>query len=325
MEFPYAPGKLVHLHGFVVDYRRSDEEYAAVVQRCVEDGRKVPRRERMPNRRWFLSLTLRRMREETPTTKLGDAERNVGTILKGWYRIGWSRYRFKTFGFEVAVGGEDSMAQLEVRSPLLSWSFGVRVPRSWLKRWVYERRSLLRVEVGYIGSIALIQVYYDDSMDNMVSYYRDERDRGGDVGFVTYAMMRNGWSFYLGGSHVWERQVASRLLGKRDYLRVERDPVTLVFQMPGHDAEYEAVLTPQVETWQRRRALWGGMRREGYDVAVKRPPMFQGKGENSWDCGDDGIFGMTVECRTPEEAVAGYIKAVERQRAKYGMPSEARA
>lgn len=28
------------------------------------------------------------------------------------------------------------------------------------------------------------------------------------------------------------------------------------------------------------------------DIEIKKPPVFSGKGENSWDCGDDGIYGI---------------------------------
>lgn len=58
----------------------------------------------------------------------------------------------------------------------------------------------------------------------------------------------------------------------------------------------------------------------GWDV-----PGFAGKGENSWDCGDDCVYAMTVAAKpepyTIAEVVAEYVASVERSRARYGMPS----
>ena len=58
-----------------------------------------------------------------------------------------------------------------------------------------------------------------------------------------------------------------------------------------------------------------------------KPPGFAGKGENSWDCGDNATYAMTVAVRatpyTVADLVAMYEADVLRSRAKYGMPSEA--
>lgn len=59
------------------------------------------------------------------------------------------------------------------------------------------------------------------------------------------------------------------------------------------------------------------------EVSVEHPPMFAGKGENSWDCDDDCIFAMTTRAGTVTDAVAKYQEAVYRHRSKYGQPSKA--
>lgn len=53
--------------------------------------------------------------------------------------------------------------------------------------------------------------------------------------------------------------------------------------------------------------------------------MHQGKGENSYDQDDDGIFGMGVPGTTLEEAIKGYQDAVSRDRKRYGMPDSLRS
>lgn len=54
-----------------------------------------------------------------------------------------------------------------------------------------------------------------------------------------------------------------------------------------------------------------------------------GKGENSWDCGEDALFGSTAPACSIEEAVGGVVGSVLRDRKRYGgsewRPGEARA
>lgn len=65
------------------------------------------------------------------------------------------------------------------------------------------------------------------------------------------------------------------------------------------------------------------------EIKIKNPPMFSGKGENSWDCGDDAIYGMsyswdhlipnwqnTNECINL--ATEDYIKHVLKNAKRYG-------
>jgi hypothetical protein len=57
------------------------------------------------------------------------------------------------------------------------------------------------------------------------------------------------------------------------------------------------------------------------EIKVDDPPLHAGKGENSWDMDDDGIFSMGVDGTTLEHGIAGYQKAVYRDRQKYGLPN----
>jgi len=61
------------------------------------------------------------------------------------------------------------------------------------------------------------------------------------------------------------------------------------------------------------------------NLEVPQPPQFSGKGESSWDCGDDGIYGMGSRETSPAKTVGEYIKRVLENRERYGMPSELRA
>lgn len=65
------------------------------------------------------------------------------------------------------------------------------------------------------------------------------------------------------------------------------------------------------------------------EIKIDQPPMRAGKGENSWDCGDDGIFGMSREWQGTnpnylnydqciKEAVQLYVESVTEDAKRYG-------
>lgn len=69
-----------------------------------------------------------------------------------------------------------------------------------------------------------------------------------------------------------------------------------------------------------------------FDLEIKNPPQFSGKGENSWDCGDDGICGLSSvwkdeipnwtnreECA--KKAAIHYIESVFNNAKRYGGSS----
>lgn len=91
----------------------------------------------------------------------------------------------------------------------------------------------------------------------------------------------NGWSFNL--------DVKDLALGKATYeervKRVERSEVI----MP--EGRYPAKVTFSKVRWKRRFGLGKWWWRVSVDVEGGIP--FPGKGENSWDCGDDATFGST--------------------------------
>jgi hypothetical protein len=92
-------------------------------------------------------------------------------------------------------------------------------------------------------------------------------------------------------------------------------PVQAVACFP--EGQYTLTLQRQVWTWKRPRWPWSYWRRS-VDIALEKPPEFQGRGENSYDCGPDAIYGMSSEGHSYEDAVATYVKAVLRERAKRG-------
>lgn len=92
-------------------------------------------------------------------------------------------------------------------------------------------------------------------------------------------------------------------------------PVQAVACFP--EGQYTLTLQRETMTWRRKRWPWPYWR-AFVDITLEKPPEFQGKGENSWDCGPDAIYGMSSDGHSYEDAVAAYVKAVLRKRGKRG-------
>lgn len=93
------------------------------------------------------------------------------------------------------------------------------------------------------------------------------------------------------------------------------DPVKAVACFP--EGQYTLRLQRETRTWTRPRWPWPYWRKS-VDITLEKPPVFQGKGENSYDCGPDAFYGMSSEGHKLEDAVAAYTKAVLRERGKRG-------
>lgn len=87
-------------------------------------------------------------------------------------------------------------------------------------------------------------------------------------------------------------------------------------------------------TWFRSRiphSLYRVVRYFG-SITINKPPKFSGKGENSWDCRDDGIFGCSLVFDEPyrfdrrdefcEIAARGYFDRVIRNVKRYGSAKD---
>lgn len=94
--------------------------------------------------------------------------------------------------------------------------------------------------------------------------------------------------------------------------------VRTVVPMP--EGTYDATVEIQRGTWRRRRlfSLMPKVHRFSYEITPDEPIPVPGKGENSWDCGDDHIHGQSGPGRTMHEAVSGLVDSAYRQRTQYG-------
>jgi len=92
--------------------------------------------------------------------------------------------------------------------------------------------------------------------------------------------------------------------------------------VPMPEGMYPGTVKINHSTWTRSR--WPGvwLRRIDSQIDMETGIPCSGKGENSWDCGDDALYGCGSSEPTVEAAIAAAVKASLESRRRYGMPSE---
>lgn len=86
--------------------------------------------------------------------------------------------------------------------------------------------------------------------------------------------------------------------------------------VPMPEKAYPAKAELQEWTWKRPRWFAKTIKRVQIDIPGGVP--IPGKGENSWDCGDDAIFGTTTAARSIAEGVGQLVGSALRDRVRRG-------
>jgi len=116
----------------------------------------------------------------------------------------------------------------------------------------------------------------------------------------------------------WQRihhfSIPDFFLGKSQYSNVEIETFQDVL-IPMPEGSFRATMTYEISTWKRPR--WKPVIRKFTRIRIELDaPKFPGKGENSWDCGDDAIWEMSVEGHSLPKAIGGYVQQVMEYRLK---------
>jgi hypothetical protein len=109
----------------------------------------------------------------------------------------------------------------------------------------------------------------------------------------------------------------ARLLGP--WIGEHADLAMVPVTIPMPEGTYHGVA--KVQSWVRGRRYWWKRRTQEVWLDIPKGIPHAGKGENSWDCGDDGLFGIGGS--TIDEAIQRAIASVTRDRQRYGRASEA--
>lgn len=127
---------------------------------------------------------------------------------------------------------------------------------------------------------------------------------------------------YKGADPWWRRGVTIDLgdlmLGKAKYSSHELSETEVNIPMP--EKQYPATVKMHLDTWKRRWPFKRQILRATVDIpgGIGHP----GKGENSWDCGDDGLYGLTCPCDSVEDAIGKVVTSVLESRRRYGGKHE---
>jgi hypothetical protein len=108
--------------------------------------------------------------------------------------------------------------------------------------------------------------------------------------------------------------ILDAVLGKNTYFREvieERD-----VEIPMPEGCYPAHVKLCKDTWKRPRGITRTITRIDADIPKGIP--HEGKGENAYDCGTDGCFGMCCPARSITDGVGKIVGSVLKDRIKYG-------
>lgn len=111
---------------------------------------------------------------------------------------------------------------------------------------------------------------------------------------------------------------ADAVLGRQNYSERALESRSILVPMP--EGSYAGTATLYEARWQRPRWPWPHVRAT-VKIEVPKGIPHAGKGENSWDCGDDATFGISCAAASIEEAIGKMVAGALHDRRRYGNAS----
>lgn len=208
--------------------------------------------------------------------RVGDKPRSPGV------RVEWQfgrRARFTHAYFHIGGAESDFGAGLALYGLFALWlSISDVVPYRWLNRHFNGNETGVSVHDWAVW----IDVWNDDS----------------------------GWTSRRRWQHI-VIHIDRLLFGKCVYTTRDIETVDVAVTLPEGTYKAKCRMFESTWTWQRLRRPRTLMRAE---ITPERGITVPGKGENSWDCGDDAVFGLTCFASTPQEAARELAESVLRDR-----------
>ena len=208
----------------------------------------------------------------------------------------------KSAGFSIVVDpGGDDVLSLSLKVPLLA-SLYLSFSAKWLRK------------------IAPALVGVSDVWGE--KYKRSLCSKEFSIRFFDRAVWWNVWTDPGGWTNTrpkWRDgnfKPIDAVLGKEKYTSLKIKAVPVVVPMP--ERSYAGVCELTEDTWQRPRWPWPTRVLRRAFVEMHEPVPVPGKGENSYDCGEDAIYSIGTSARTASEAVGEIVKSALRTREKHG-------
>jgi hypothetical protein len=108
---------------------------------------------------------------------------------------------------------------------------------------------------------------------------------------------------------------ADFFLGRNKYASRTLKDETRSLAMP--EGSYPVRIELKEDSWKRPRWPWARKIVRAH-IEIEKGIPTPGKGENSWDCGEDATFGLTCPASTFDEALSHLYASVMRDRERYG-------
>lgn len=180
----------------------------------------------------------------------------------------------------------------------------------------------------YVGFEGYIESRYTKKWQQMERETSVGLDLSGDTGAWGTFVWRfwNDPNEWHAGTPWWRYayiDIADRLLGPTKYTSEVVEETGAIIHFP--EADYPVTVKEEFATW-TRPTFFGfrlpfkpfTLKRRSFEITPEKPVPIPGKGENSWDCGDDAVYSMTVRVDSADAALRRFIQSVERTRSKYG-------
>ena len=192
----------------------------------------------------------------------------------------------KSFALEMAIGGEDREIKFSISIPPISLWIGIHniINRKFnekINKYDHPRYTGIRIFANTIW----LNFLHDDS----------------------------GWGDWRG----WEKSLnlADLLFGRTEYLTEEIRKGEASIYLP--EGKYDLKCRLYWGIWTRPR-FPGKRWVKRCEIEPVRPIPIPGKGENSWDDGENASFGCTLMARSINDAVSQYLASINETRLKYG-------
>lgn len=249
-------------------------------------------------RAWLDDTLNIRWHSQNLNTTCGKETGSIWRYGRGWLWFGnnniglqWTFFKGGSTGINFDIGGEDEF-QFSIRlRPLFGLYFSLSrlLPYKWTHDWKWYDHGWGR-ETGI--SIHDGTVWFNIFSDQ-TGWSDQKRWQEFNFGYV---------DFLLGRSQTSTEQI---------------DAGEIVIAFP--EGNYIVKYKQELRYWWRPRWPFGRTARILFDLDMEDNPIpVPGKGENSWDIGEDAIWSTGTSADTLAEAVGRLTQSVYRDRIKYG-------
>lgn len=207
-----------------------------------------------------------------------------------------------------------------------------------MRKWLYIKNVYLKFELGYLPAFCVslsiedditfhigffIQLYFSIEWHKLLSWFYKHKITNRALHFYMY--FNDGWPISVSlfsdsmgwkkSDWKWYVNIGNKFKGKFIVAKKVIEERNIEIPMPEKTYQAHAVLADW--TWNYPRWFSNTIRRCTIEIPEGLPHA--GKGENSWDCGDDATLRITIgQVNNIPEAIGILVGSVLSNRVKYG-------